>query len=300
MKQSTLKYKSVSWKQLLPAILLLFLSCQEIFSQEADSSKVKSPGLFVGISVGSLQSQILNTGMLTIDKTVSNKLNGMTGSVEAGYFFSKWFGLSTGIGYTSCKGQLTLASYQNRFNTTDTENETYERQVTGSGITENQNIGMVSIPINLNLRLPLGNKLGFFLQGGLEASIPVQKSYQSSGTFTFKGYYPAYNVLLQNLPAYGFPTNAAIATNGSLKINSLCLEATATAGFDLFIAEKVQLLVAATYLQSLSSISAYTQPEKFQLSSDINQINSLMGGSSQATIQSVGLKLSLRYYFGKK
>ncbi len=300
MKQSIQIFKSGSLKQLLLAVLLLFFSCQEIFSQEPDSSKVKSPGLFVGITGGMLQSQILNTGMLTIANTVSNKMNGMTGTLEAGYFFSNWFGLSTGISYTSYKGQLTLASYQNKFNTTDSENETYERQVTGTAITENQNIGMVSIPLNLNVRLPLGNKLGFFVQGGLEAAIPVQKSYQSSGTFTFKGYYPSYNVLLQNLPAYGFPSNAAIATNGSLKLNSLCLSATGTAGFDLFIQEKMQLAIAATYGQSLSSISAYKQPEKFQLSSDITQINSLMGGSSQATIQAMGVKISLRYFFGKQ
>ncbi len=300
MKQSDLKYKSATLKQLLLASLLLLFSCQKTFSQESDSTRVKPPGLFVGISGGPDQSQILNTGMLTIGKSVSNQANGMTGSLEAGYFFSKWFGLSTGIGYTSFKGQLTLASYQNKFNTTDSENETYERQVTGTAITENQNIGMVSIPLNLNVRLPLGNKLGFFVQGGLEAAIPVQKSYQSSGTFTFKGYYPSYNVLLQNLPAYGFPSNAAIATNGSLKLNSLCLSATGTAGFDLFIQEKMQLAIAATYGQSLSSISAYKQPEKFQLSSDITQINSLMGGSSQATIQAMGVKISLRYFFGKQ
>ena len=300
MKQSTLKYKSVPWKQLLPAILLLFLSCQKLYSQEPDSTRVKRPGLFLGISGGPVQSQILNTGMLTIANTVSNKLNGMTTSVEAGYFFSKWFGLSTGITYSSYKGQLTLASYQNKFNTTDSENETYERQVTGTGITENQNIGMVGIPLYLNFRLPLGNKLGFFVQTGMEAAIPILKTYQSSGAFTYKGFYTAYNVLLQNLPAYGFPSNAAITTNGSLKLNSLCLSAIATAGFDLFIQEKMQLGIAATYSQSLSGISAYTQPDKFQLSTDINQINSLMGGSSQATIQSIGVKISLRYFFGKQ
>jgi len=295
-----MKLNSGILKQFIMAILLLFISWQQIFSQETDSTRVKRPGLFVGITVGTIQSQIRNTGLLTISNTLSGKMSGMTGSLEVGYFFSPWFGLSSGISYTSHNGVLTLGSYQNKFNTTDSENETYERQVTGSGITENQNIGFISIPVCLNIRLPLGKKLGFFLQTGLDAAIPILNKYQSSGTFTFKGYYPAYNVLLQNLPSYGFPSNAVIATSGSLKINPLCLSATATAGFDFFISEKIQLAVAAMYSQSLANLSAYTQPEKFQLSTDVTQINSLMAGSSNATIQSMGMKLSVRYYFGKK
>ncbi len=279
---------------------LMFIAHHEIFCQVADSSKVKQPGLFIGLAVGSVQSQINHEGMLSVVDLYSGKRNGVMGSAEIGYFFSDYIGLSSGLGFISCKGQVTLNSYQNKFNTTDSENETYERQVSGTNIKEMQNIGFLSIPVYLNIRLPLNKKMGLFLQTGIEGTVPLTKNYQSSGNFTYKGYYPAYNVLLENLPAYGFPSNTNIATNGKLKLKPLIFNAVAAAGFDFFIQKKMQIAFAAFYNQSLTNVSAYTLPEKFQLSSDVNQINSLMGGSSKATIQSMGLRITLRYYLSSR
>ncbi len=291
-----MKVKIIVIRQLLFTAFLMFGFQHEIFSQEPDSSKVKQPGLFVGLSMGSAQSQIINEGILSVSDLLSGKKNGVMGSLEIGYFFSDYIGLSSGISFVSYNGQVTLNSYQNKFNTTDSENEAYERQISGTNIKEVQNIGFLSVPIYLNIRLPLNKKMGLFLQTGVDVSVPLMKNYNSSGTFTYKGYYPAYNVLLENLPAYGFPSNASVVTNGKLELKPLCFDAVAAAGFDFFIQEKMQIAIAACYNRSLSNISAYTLPEKFQLSSDVNQINSLMGGSSKVTIQSMGLKITLRYY----
>ena len=295
-----MNFKTMRVRQLLFTAFLMFIAHHAIFCQVADSSKVKQPGLFIGLAVGSVQSQINHEGMLSVADLYSGKRNGVMGSAEIGYFFSDYIGLSSGLGFISCKGQVTLNSYQNKFNTTDSENETYERQVSGTNIKEMQNIGFLSIPVYLNIRLPLNKKMGLFLQTGIEGTVPLTKNYQSSGNFTYKGYYPAYNVLLENLPAYGFPSNTSIATNGKLKLKPLILNAVAAAGFDFFIQKKMQIAFAAFYNQSLSNISAYTLPEKFQLSSDVNQINSLMGGSSKATIQSMGLRITLRYYLSSR
>jgi len=291
-----MKVKIIVIRQLLFTAFLMLGSQHEVFSQGADSSKVKQPGLFVGLSMGSSQSQIINEGMLSVSGLLSSKKNAVMESVEIGYFFSDYVGLSSGISFVSYHGHVTLNSYQNKFNTTDSENEAYERQVSGTGIKEVQNIGYLSVPICLNIRFPLNKTIGLFLQTGVDVAVPLIKNYHSSGTFTYKGYYPAYNVLLENLPAYGFPSNTSIVTDGKLELKPLCFDAIASAGFDFFIQEKMQIAFVAYYNQSLSNISAYTLPEKFQLSSDVNQINSLMGESSKVTIQSMGLKVMLRYY----
>jgi len=234
--------------------------------------------------------------MLTVANLLSSSQNSFGGSLEVGYFFTKSFGVSSGIGFSSYKSRLNLDTYQNSFSTTDSENETYERQVSGSGIEEVQKIGFISLPVCFDLRLPLSKKMGFFLQTGINLSIPISKKYTSNGTFTYKGYYPAYNVLLENLPAYGFPSNYKSAVDGELDIKPINVNAIAATGFDFFLQKNIQIAVMATYSQSLSSISAYSSPDKFQLSSAINQINSLMGGSSKATVQSLGLNIRLRYF----
>ena len=294
-----MRFTSTVLRQLLFTAFLMFGFHHEIFSQEADSSKVKRPGLFVGFALGTAQSQINNAGILSVSAIHSGMKSSFMGTLEFGYFFSDYIGLSSGIGFISANGQVTLSSYQNKFNTTDSENETYERQVSGTNIKEVQNIGFLSVPILLNIRLPLNKKMGFFLQTGIDVLVPITKNYHSSGTFTYKGYYPAYNVLLENLPAYGFLSNANIATDGKLELKPLCFDAIATAGFDFSIQKNMQFAIAASYNQSLSNISGYTLPEKFRLSTDVNQMNSLMGGSSKATVQSMGLKITLRYFLTK-
>jgi len=138
--------------------------------------------------------------------------------------------------------------------------------------------------------------MGFYLQPGINLAIPITKKYTSSGIFTYKGFYPAYNVLLENLPAYGFPSNINGVTDGTLTIKSLNINALVSAGFDFSIQKNIQIGVGVSYSKSLSNISDYTSPDKFQLSSDANQINSLMGGSSKATVQSLGVNVRLRYF----
>ncbi|MCX6321050.1 MAG: outer membrane beta-barrel protein [Bacteroidia bacterium] len=287
-------------RQILLTVFLIICYQNEVFSQETDISAGNQPGIFVGLNLGPSQSHIINVGTLSVSELLSSKKTSFFGSVEIGYFFSNYFGLSSGIGLNSYKTQLTLDTYQNKFNTTDSENESYERRVSGSGINEVQNIDFLSIPFCINLRLPFNETIGFFLQTGVNISFPISKNYKSSGTFTYKGYYPAYNVLLENLPAYGFPSNKSIDTDGELELKPLGFNATASAGFDFFIQKKIQIAVAACYDKSLSSISNYSSPDKFQLSSDANQINSLMGGSSKTTAQSIGLKIIFRYYLKLK
>jgi hypothetical protein len=69
-----------------------------------------------------------------------------------------------------------------------------------------------------------------------------------------------------------------------------------SAGLDFIVKKKIQIGIGAFYNKSLSSISKYTSPDNFQLSSDVNKMNSMMGGSSKASPQSIGLCLSFRYY----
>jgi hypothetical protein len=291
-----MKLRLIYFRQILLTALLIICYQHEVLSQGTDISSGEPSGIFIGLSLAPSKSQIVNEGTLSVSEILSTKKNSFSGSMEIGYFFSNYVGLSSGIGFISYKTQLTLESYQSKFNTTDSESEAYERRVTGSGIKEDQNIGFLNVPICLNIRLPFSRTVGFFLQPGVSLSVPLSKDYKSSGTFTYKGYYSAYNVLLENLPEYSFGSNISNETDGELKLKSLGLNATASAGLDYFIQEKIQIAIAGCFNRSLSNISEYSSPDKFQLSSDADQINSLMGGSSKARAQSMGLKIIFRYY----
>lgn len=283
-------------RHLVIVLCLIIYFQPKAHSQGTDISRKRSSSLYVGLSVGPSLSGINNAVNSSLLNLNSVKKSSFFGFLELGYFFSDYLGLSSGAGFVSAKSQFTLSSYQASFTTTDSENESYERRVSGSNIKELQTIGVLSIPLCINLRLPFNNKAGFFLQAGVNMAVPITKSYSSSGTFTFDGYYPAYNVLLSNIPDHGFPSNQSIVTSGDLELKSIGFNVVASGGFDFFIHEKIQIAVSACYDKSLSNISAYTLPGKFQLSTDGSKINSIMGGSIKSTTQSIGLKISLRYY----
>lgn len=276
--------------------LAIFLASNEIYSQETNISRLEKPGLFTGINLMPGQSQIVNEVNISCSNLISAKKNSFSGSLEIGYFFSNYLGLSSGIGLSSFKTQLNLDSYQNKFPATDSENEAYERRVTGSNIKEIQDVSALSIPLCINLRFPFNEKTGMFLQTGINMSVPLGKNYLSTGTFTYKGYYIVDNVLLENLPDFGFPSNLNSSTDGKLELKSMGFNAILSAGIDYFIQKKIQILVGASYNKSLSNISQYSSPDKFQLSLDADQINSFMGGSNKTTTSSIGLRIGVRYY----
>jgi hypothetical protein len=242
-------------------------------------------------------NKIINDGELSVSSLISKYKYSASGSIDLGYQFSEIIGISTGLVYSTNSAELYLSSYVNKFNTTDSENETYERRISGSAIREIQKISFLSLPLCINFQFPFTKRFGMFIQAGVNFSFPVSNTYISNGTFTYKGYYPAYNVVLQDLPAYGFASDTTTNYKSKIEVKSPVISGLGMAGFQYFITEKLQLALGANYCRSLLNISKYDSPRTFQLSSDINQINSMMGGSRTAGTQNVGLRLSFRYYF---
>ncbi len=291
-----MKLRIIYFRQILITAFLVICFQYETFSQEPGISTGNQPYLFVGLCLGPSQSNIINEGTLSVSDLISSKKTSFFGSVEIGYFFSDFIGLSSGIGFIPYKTQLTLDTYQSKLDAIDKDDEYYELRVTGSGIQEDQKVGFLTVPVSVIVRLPFKRTIGFFLQPGVSLAVPVSRNFKSRGTFTYKGFYAAYNVLFENLSAFGFPTNLISDTEGELDLKPLAFNASVTAGFDFFVQEKIQFAVAACFDRSLSGISKYPSPDSFQLSSAVNQVNSLMGGSRKTIAQAVGIRIGLRYF----
>lgn len=279
-------------KQIILSTIFLYFSLSDVQSQNIRSDKLKQNGMFFGAGIGEAKTQIINTGA---EYTSDNNFS-FTGFFEAGYFFTKYFGLISGVSYSSYKTQFDIATYQNQFKAIDVENEYYEMRVTGSDIKETQQIEIVSLPVYLTLRYPINKSTGIYLQTGVSFTFPLNNSYESTGTFTYKGYFPSYNVVLENLPEYGFATNQYIESGGNLDLKTVSTSFVASAGLDYLISKRVQISFAAFFDRSISSISDNSLYDEFQLSTGSEQLNTIMGGSSKTLLQSIGLKAGIRYY----
>jgi hypothetical protein len=251
---------------------------------------------YLGFNVSPVQTSIFNENFKSTTALLSKSGNSINPSLEIGYFFSRIAGISIGAEYSSYSAKLVVDSTSIIFQDVDSEDENFEMRIQGKSLTENQKISVITIPVCLNLRFKAGAKMGFYLKAGVSLSIPVEKSYNGSGIFSYSGYYSEYPVLLQDLPEYGFPINQNTKSSGELQLQSFHTDVTASGGITLSLNNKITMLLGANFSKSLGNISAYKPDPEFRLTSKADDLNSIMAGSSGAGLQSVGLNIGFRYY----
>ncbi len=281
---------------ILSLIVLLILTENQISAQGTDSRQIKtgSSKMFVGINIDPVTTRISND--FTSPGLKVKGGGSMNVTIDGGYFFSEFAGISIGAGYSSYATTLNLDSASYKFSATDDENEQYEMRILGKTISENQKISFLSIPATLILRYSTSEKLGFYLKPGLKFSIPLSKNYDGSGTFTYDAYYAAYPILLHGLDEFGFPANYRTEVSDDLELKSFSMAMTLSAGASYSVNEKIGILFGVTFNRSLGNISAYTKDPGFRLSSVADELKSFMAGSNKAGLQAFGLNIGLRYF----
>jgi hypothetical protein len=291
-------YKRLYIRSLALISTILVLSHGIGYSQGTDISVGKLQHFYIGFSLSPAQSSIINAGSTTISKITSETENTIAGALEAGYSFSKYFSVSSGLGFSSYISDLALDTFKTSYETTDhdTPAENYVRYIIGSNITEVQKISYLKIPLILNFQLPVNSNFGFYLQTGVSFSLPVKKTYSSKGTFTYKGYYQAYNVYITGVPWERLEKDTLNADQGELKIKSFSTEFISSAGVQMSFQNKMQISLGFFYSRLLSDISAYKSSESFILSSIPTEMKSMMEGSTKVTASSFGLRIGFRYY----
>jgi hypothetical protein len=232
------------------------------------------------------------TGLSELSTSGGKSLHGAFG---LDYFFSRTAGISFGIGYSGFSSQMSLVSWSDDYSTKDSENESYVMTINGSSIVENYKIGYIHIPVGLSLRFPAEGKIGFCLLGGIGFNIPLVKSYDGSGKFSYSGYYATYNVTLSDIPVY-FPSNVPTTATGDLELKPFSLSVNVSGSVFVSLSKKMQVLIGGYYNRSLSNISAYETASSFMLSSKADELKSFMTGSSGVSVQAIGISLGLRYF----
>jgi len=291
-----MKTKNTCLKFFLLSLFMAAMLNNVVFPQGTDSRRLSENNdqLSVGIILIPQKTSISMDGF-------SNSLNFTNGSainiaLEGAYYFSRYAGISFGAGISPYSTEIFLPSYSTEFDAVDDESESYEMQIEGRSITEIQKISFLSIPVSLALRIPAGSKSGFFVNAGISAEIPMVKTYDGTGTFTYDGYYPAYPVTLENIPAHGFPSDLLTKVSEGLEIKSFNAAFTASGGVFYYLTTSLQLALGAHLSRALSNISNYQDNSDFHLTTKADELNSIMEGSTKAGVQAFGISLGLRYF----
>jgi hypothetical protein len=280
----------------MTSVLLAAFSTIAI-SQGTDSRKkfTKEEKIFVGLTVTPQTTTINNkdfSSTVPLDHKSGTSLNL---ALEGGYFFSKMIGISIGAGMGSYSTEQMLDSCSIKFTTTDDDLESYEMRIKGKSISEIQKLSFLNIPVCVVLKIPAGERLGFYVKAGLSFDIPMTKTYEASGTFTYDGYYAAYPVLLHDIPVY-FPKDLKTSSDGVLEVKSLSQTLVASGGAFFRLNESIQLSLGVNFNKSLGNISVYEANSSYRITSKPNELFSIMGGTSGAGVTGLGVSLSVRYY----
>lgn len=277
-------------------VIVAVILCHEIcYCQQESSEDLRPPGFSLGFGLTPSLSQIKSINPSGVNLNYEKKYS-LSGYMEIGYFFTRNIGLTTGLNYSSYSTNLRADSYTDKLDTIDQENDAYELRIAGKDIREKQHVGILGIPVCINMRFNPAKDFGVYLQAGINIAIPLENSYETNGAFTYSGYFPIYNVVLADLPEYGFPTNLSTSNDGNLKLKPVVYCVVASAGIDYIVNNKFQLLFGVSLNKSLESISEYTPAEKFRLTTGANDLNSFMEGSSNVLLQSLGINFGLRYF----
>ena len=133
--------------------------------------------------------------------------NGFLGELQYMHFFGKHFGFGIGAqyGFYSAVAKYNGSVQSGQLVTHPSNNWQYNPINTYDNLLEAQNLGVLSVPVELYVRAPMGEKWAFLLGLGAQYDMPVSARYKViDGAYETQGYAPATNVTYRNLPDYGF------------------------------------------------------------------------------------------------
>jgi len=205
------------------------------------------------------------------------------------------FGISFGIGSSLCKSIYSIGSYENVLLAVDKDDDTYFEIVEGKNISEDWDLITLDIPAHINYDHWFG-KVGIYLSAGVTGSYFLKNSYNSSGTFTYKGYYPQYNIVLSDIEEYQFISEVNKTTTGDLNLLPYYFSMDLSTGFS-FKFEKAKLMLFAGFsLQNSISNLLDALDEKQYITTSGGEFGSAMNELKYGYMDSYGFHIGLRKY----
>lgn len=218
-------------------------------------------------------------------------------TINAGYsyFFTPQWGLHTGIGFQSFNSLSTL-NYLSSTPDIDTDGQPYMFKVNYKNWQEKQHAVFLDIPLTVQYKLPVSNKIGLLASMGANVSFPVTSSYEAAGgQFVTTGFYSQYNVELSDMQQHGFSTiDNTLKGNVALKPAFMAI---ADLGGLYKLTDKIDLFAGAYVNYGLNNILKADTKLIYQPDAVYNGILASTQTKSVTPI-SIGLKVGIYFHLG--
>lgn len=239
-----------------------------------------------------IRNSLLEQDFWSCDKSMSLQIG-----VNYTHYFSdgKPFAVKVGLGLGKYSTNMSFASISDTlYGLRDDDNDPCDERRFYKNIVEEVTLSYLELPVLLHI----GNSFHHsgaraWIDAGVKVAYNFSNDFKGSGTYTSEGYYPDWNVTLQDVPALGFVTNANAYDNGtSLDVKKAILWGVAAAGVHIPVGEKIGLDVGARCGYTLLPIAKYEAIENKYVK---NRPNVLSGETTR--IFSYGVNVGVTYNF---
>ena len=114
------------------------------------------------------------------------------------------FSIEAGVGLRNYKLSAVGAPGVQTVDATDADGDTYQAIYTYSNRTESLAMTYLDIPVRACFGQPVKNHVSVYAKVGVTPSVKVSSSFTGTGTYELKGYYPQWDVTLENITELGF------------------------------------------------------------------------------------------------
>ena len=91
----------------------------------------------------------------------------------------------------------------------------YQAIYSYSDLQEKLSLTYIDIPIRVSIGCPVTNQVTVYAKIGVTPSINIGSNYETTGSYSVRGYYPKWGVLLENIAELGFANDLAYGEAGS-------------------------------------------------------------------------------------
>jgi hypothetical protein len=264
----------------------------------------ESSGLNVGLN--------LAPGFSTVNtKEFTNEINSVYGSwdqsggfslfmgAEANYYLEdERFGFGARLNYTRYKSSFSLDSVaqQGQMSLTDIDGDEYLIRVKGDSLTESVKLNWISIPVFFKYRYVFhdNKKLGHvFVNIGPEFSFSVKKSVSTSGVYSYKGYYPDYHVVLEDIGYYGYVFDKPLESEPKSNIKSVNISLMAEVGMNMPLTDKFNVNLSLLFQKGLLNLS--DKNDSYIISRGLDDISPLMDSRNSVSTLFFGINIGIMY-----
>lgn len=131
--------------------------------------------------------------------------------------------IEAGVGLRNLKLSANGSACEQTVAATDVDGDSYQAIYTYGARTENLSLTYLDIPVRVCFGQPAKNFVSVYAKVGLTPSILMNASFEGTGTYSLKGYYPQWDVTLEDISELGFGSGMECYDGVEPEMNSFVL-----------------------------------------------------------------------------